>query len=229
MTLEQAAQACDAAFKLHITAMTSKTQSIQANPCFGSSTDDLLKAGFEQGDSSQARAEIARRAMRKGIPTQQFLLTKFKGMQRKADKAKEVATPKATPKVVKAEVVAPTVASIPSQADAVAQLFAMLQQAGLVTTVNLPAKAPVVAAPAATHPDVARNCKVLVADAIRLKDRNGLKNALVELELIPEGCRLRFDALVKVAEQLNVNVKKHKAPASVPNLSVQFGNMKFTN
>ena len=228
MTLEQASQACDAAFKLHITAMTSKTQSIQVNPCFGSSTDDLLKAGFEQGDSSQARAEIARRAMRKGIPTQQYLLTKFKGMQRKADKAKEVATPKATPKVVKAEVVAPTVASIPSQADAVAQLFAMLQQAGLVTTVNLPAKAPVVAAPV-THPDVARNCKVLVADAIRLKDRNGLKNALVELGLIPEGCRQRFDALVKVAEQLNVNVKKHKAPASVPNLSVQFGNMKFTN
>lgn len=231
MTLEQASQACDAAFKLHLPAMTSKTQSIQVNPCFGSSTDDLLKAGFEQGDSSQARAEIARRAMRKGIPTQQYLLTKFKGMQRKADKAKEVATPKATPKVVKAEVVAPTVASIPSQADAVAQLFAMLQQAGLVTTVNLPAKAPVVAAPVApaTHPDVARNCKVIVADAIRLKDRESLKAGLVELGLVEANCRQRFDALVKVAEQLNVNVKKHKAPASVPNLSVQFGKMKFTN
>jgi len=229
MTLEQASQACDAAFKLHITAMTSKTQSIQVNPCFGSSTDDLLKAGFEQGDSSQARAEIARRAMRKGIPTQQYLLTKFKGMQRKADKAKEVATPKATPKVApKAEVVEPTVASTPSQADAVAQLFAMLQQAGLVTTVNLPAKAPVVAAPV-THPDVARNCKVIVADAIRLKDRESLKAGLVELGLVEANCRQRFDALVKVAEQLNVNVKKHKAPASVPNLSVQFGKMKFTN
>lgn len=222
MTLEQASQACDAAFKLHITAMTSKTQSIQVNPCFGSSTDDLLKAGFEQGDSSQARAEIARRAMRKGIPTQQYLLTKFKGMQRKADKAKEVATPKATPKVVKAEVVAPIVAAIPSKAEAIAQLMALL---GLTPPV---AVAPVVAAPV-THPDVARNCKVIVADAIRLKDRESLKAGLVELGLVEANCRQRFDALVKVAEQLNVNVKKHKAPASVPNLSVQFGKMKFTN
>lgn len=232
MTLEQASQACDAAFKLHLPAMTSKTQSVQVNPCFGSSTDDLLKAGFEQGDSSQARAEIARRAMRKGIPTQQYLLTKFKGMQRKADKAKEVATPKATPKVApKAKVVEPVIAQ-PDLAKVIANAVATAVAAAMAgLNPASVAVAPVVAAPVApaTHPDVARNCKVIVADAIRLKDRESLKAGLVELGLVEANCRQRFDALVKVAEQLNVNVKKHKAPASVPNLSVQFGNMKFTN
>jgi hypothetical protein len=222
VSLKQAAAACDAAFKLHIPAMTSRTQSIQINPCFNSSMKDLLEAGFDNGDSI-ALSEIARRAVRNDMTTEAFLGNKFKGMQRTADKAAEVATPKAAPKakaeVVKA-VVAPTVVATPSKAEAIAQLLALL---GLTPPV---VAAPVAVAPAAIHPDLARNCKVLVADAIRLKDRNGLKNALVELELIPEGCRKRFDALVKVAEQLNVNVKKHKAPASVPNLQV--GNTKFT-
>lgn len=221
VSLKQAAAACDAAFITHAIVMSKNTQSIQANPCFGASTQDLLKAGFDNGDT-MALAEIARRAARNEMPTEAFLGNKFKGMQRKADKATEVATPKAAPKaeVVKA-VVAPTVPAIQPNAELMAQLMALL---GLTPPI---VAAPVVAVTAATHPDVARNCKVLVADAIRLKDRNGLKNALVELELVPEGCRLRFDALVKVAEQLNVSVKKHKAPASVPNLQV--GNTKFVN
>ena len=205
VSLKQAAAACDAAFITHALIMSSNKQSIQVNPCFGASTEELLKAGFDNGDT-MALAEIARRASRKSLTSEQFLSNKFKGMQRKDDKAKA--------EVVKAEVVAPIVAAIPSKAEAIAQLMALL---GLTPPI---AAAPVAVAPAAKHPDVARNCKVLVADAIRLKDRQALKNALVELELVPEGCRSRFAALVKVAEQLNVNVKKHKAPASVPNLSV---------
>lgn len=211
VSLKQAAAACDAAFITHAIIMSKNTQSIQANPCFGASTQDLLKAGFDN-NSTMALAELARRAARKNITSEEFLMGKFKGMQRKDDKAKaEVVKPKAE---VVEPVVAPTVPAIQPNAELMAQLMALL---GLTPPI---VAAPVAVAPAATHPDVARNCKVLVADAIRLKDRNGLKNALVELGLIPEGCRQRFDALVKVAEQLNVSVKKHKAPASVPNLSV---------
>jgi len=222
VSLKQAAAACDAAFITHATIMSTKTQSIQANPCFGSSTQDLLKAGFDNGNT-MALAEIARRAARNEMTTEAFLGNKFKGMQRKADKATEVATPKAAPKAApKAEVVAPTVPAIQPNAELIAQLMALL---GLTPPI---VAAPVVAAPV-THPDVARNCKVIVADAIRLKDRESLKAGLVELGLVEANCRQRFDALVKVAEQLNVNVKKHKAPASVPNLSVQFGNTKFVN
>ena len=218
VSLKQAASACDAAFINNAAIMSIKTQSIKVNPCFGASMKDLLKAGFDNGDTI-ALAEIARRAALNDKTTEDFLHTKFKGIQREDDKAK-----------AKAEVVAPIVA-IPSQADAVAQLFAMLQQAGLVTTVNLPAKTTVVAAPVApvTHPDVARNCKVIVADAIRLKDRESLKAGLVELGLVKADCRQRFGALAKVAEQLQVGIKKHATPKSVPNLSVQFGNTKFVN
>ena len=216
VSLKQAAAACDAAFITHATIMSSNKQSIQVNPCFGASTQDLLKAGFDNGDT-MALAEIARRASRKSLTSEQFLSNKFKGMQRKDDKAKAEVVK------AKAEVVAPIVAAIPSKAEAIAQLMALL---GLTPPI---AAAPVAVASAATHPDVARNCKVLVADAIRLKDRQALKNALVELELVDEGCRSRFAALVKVAEQLNVNVTKHKVPTSVPNLSVQFGNTKFVN
>lgn len=228
VSLKQAAEACDAAFITHALIMSTKTQSIQVNPCFGASTQDLLKAGFEN-DSTMALAELARRASRKNLTSEQFLRDKFKGMQRKDDKAKAEVV-KAKAEVVKAEVVAPTVA-IPSQADAVAQLFAMLQQAGLVTTVNLPAKTTVVAAPVApvTHPDVARNCKVIIADAIRLEDRESLKAGLVELGLVKADCRQRFAALAKVAKQLQVGIKKHATPKSVPNLSVQLGNTKFVN
>ena len=209
VSLKQAASACDAAFITHATIMSTKTQSIQVNPCFGASTQDLLKAGFED-NSTMALAELARRAARKNITSEEFLMGKFKGMQRKDDKAK-----------AKAEVVAPIVA-IPSQTDLIAQLLALLGHTPPIVAAS------VVAAPV-THPDVARNCKVIVADAIRLKDRESLKAGLVELGLVEANCRQRFDALVKVAEQLNVNVKKHKAPASVPNLSVQFGNTKFVN
>lgn len=207
VSLKQAAAACDAAFITHATIMSTKTQSIQVNPCFGASTQDLLKAGFED-NSTMALAELARRAARKNITSEEFLMGKFKGMQRKDDKAKS-----------KAEVVAPTVA-IPSQTDLIAQLLALLGHTP-----------PIVAAPVApvTHPDVARNCKVIVADAIRLKDRESLKAGLVELGLVKADCRQRFSALAKVAEQLQVGIKKHATPKSVPNLSVQFGNTKFVN
>ena len=221
MTLQQAAQACDAAFTTHATLMSAKTQSIMTNPCFGAGTQELLTAGFENGDT-KALAELARRASRKGIKTVEFLMGKFKGMQRKADKAKEVAAPKAAPK---AKVVEPV--SIPAiQPDLMAALMAALAQAGLIPAPV--AVAPVVAAPAATHPDVIRNTKVIVADAIHSQDREALKAGLVELGLVKADCRQRFAALAKVAEQLNVNVKKHKAPASVPNMSIDIGNLKFT-
>lgn len=225
MTLQQAAQACDAAFTTHATLMSAKTQSIMTNPCFGAGTQELLTAGFENGDT-KALAELARRASRKGIKTEEFLMGKFKGMQRKADKAKEVAAPKVKEVAApKAKVVEPV--SIPAiQPDLMAALMAALAQAGLIPAPV--AVAPVVAAPAATHPDVIRNTKVIVADAIRSQDREALKAGLVELGLVKADCRQRFDALAKVAEQLNVNVKKHKAPASVPNMSVDIGNLKFT-
>ena len=210
VSLKQAASACDAAFITHAIIMSTKTQSIQVNPCFGASTQDLLKAGFED-NSTMALAELARRAARKNITSEEFLMGKFKGMQRKDDKAKAEVVK------AKAEVVAPTVA-IPSQTDLIAQLLALLGHTP-----------PIVAAPVApvTHPDVARNCKVIVADAIRLKDRESLKAGLVELGLVKADCRQRFSALAKVAEQLNVGIKKHATPKSVPNLSVQFGNTKF--
>ena len=219
VSLKQAAEACDAAFITHALIMSTKTQSIQVNPCFGASTQDLLKAGFEN-DSTMALAELARRAARKNITSEGFLMGKFKGMQRKDDKAKAEVVK------AKAEVVAPTVAAIPSQTDLIAQLLALLGH-----TPPIVAVAPVVAAPVApvTHPDVARNCKVIVADAIRLKDRESLKAGLVELGLVKADCRQRFSALAKVAEQLNVGIKKHATPKSVPNLSVQFGNTKFVN
>ena len=212
VSLKQAASACDAAFITHAIIMSTKTQSIQVNPCFGASTQDLLKAGFED-NSTMALAELARRAARKNITSEEFLMGKFKGMQRKDDKAKAEVVK------AKAEVVAPTVA-IPSQTDLIAQLLALLGHTP-----------PIVAAPVApvTHPDVARNCKVIVADAIRLKDRESLKAGLVELGLVKADCRQRFSALAKVAEQLNVGIKKHATPKSVPNLSVQFGNTKFVN
>ena len=213
VSLKQAASACDAAFITHATIMSTKTQSIQVNPCFGASTQDLLKAGFED-NSTMALAELARRAARKNITSEEFLMGKFKGMQRKDDKAKAEVVK------AKAEVVAPTVAAIPSQTDLIAQLLALLGHTP-----------PIVAAPVApvTHPDVARNCKVIVADAIRLKDRESLKAGLVELGLVKADCRQRFSALAKVAEQLQVGIKKHATPKSVPNLSVQFGNTKFVN
>ena len=219
VSLKQAASACDAAFITHAIIMSTNTQSIKVNPCFGASMKDLLKAGFDNGDTI-ALAEIARRAALNDMTTGEFLANKFKGIQREDDKAK-------------AEVVEPVIAQ-PDLAKVIANAVATAVAAAMAGLNPTPvAVAPVVAAPAATHPDVARNCKVLVADAIRLKDRQALKNALVELELVPEGCRSRFAALVKVAEQLNVNVKKHKAPASVPNLSVplnvKFGNTKFVN
>ncbi len=210
VSLKQAAAACDAAFITHAIIMSKNTQSIQANPCFGASTQDLLKAGFDD-NSTMALAELARRAARKNITSEEFLMGKFKGMQRKDDKAKAEVV-KAKAEVVE-PVVAPTVPAIQPNAEVIAQLMALL---GLTPPI---VAAPVVAAPV-THPDVARNCKVIVADAIRLKDRESLKAGLVELGLVEANCRQRFDALVKVAEQLNVNVKKHKAPASVPNLSV---------
>ena len=212
VSLKQAASACDAAFITHAIIMSTKTQSIQVNPCFGASTQDLLKAGFED-NSTMALAELARRAARKNITSEEFLMGKFKGMQRKDDKAKAEVVK------AKAEVVAPTVA-IPSQTDLIAQLLALLGHTP-----------PIVAAPVApvTHPDVARNCKVIVADAIRLKDRESLKAGLVELGLVKADCRQRFSALAKVAEQLQVGIKKHATPKSVPNLSVQFGNTKFVN
>ena len=214
VSLKQAASACDAAFITHATIMSTKTQSIQVNPCFGASTQDLLKAGFED-NSTMALAELARRAARKNITSEEFLMGKFKGMQRKDDKAKAEVVK------AKAEVVAPIVA-IPSQTDLIAQLLALLGHTPPIVA------APVVAAPV-THPDVARNCKVIVADAIRLKDRESLKAGLVELGLVKADCRQRFSALAKVAEQLQVGIKKHATPKSVPNLSVQFGNTKFVN
>lgn len=213
VSLKQAASACDAAFITHATIMSTKTQSIQVNPCFGASTQDLLKAGFEN-NSTMALAELARRAARKNITSEEFLMGKFKGMQRKDDKAKAEVVK------AKAEVVAPIVAAIPSQADAIAQLLALL---GITPPIVAATVAPV------THPDVARNCKVIVADAIRLKDRESLKAGLVELGLVKADCRQRFSALAKVAEQLQVGIKKHATPKSVPNLSVQFGNTKFVN
>ena len=220
VSLKQAAAACDAAFITHATIMSKNTQSIQVNPCFGASTQDLLKAGFDNGDT-MALAEIARRAARKNLTSEQFLSNKFKGMQRKDDKAKAEVVK------AKAEVVAPIVAAIPSQADAIAQLLALLGLTPPIAAAPV-AVAPVVAAPV-THPDVARNCKVIVADAIRLKDRESLKAGLVELGLVKADCRQRFAALAKVAEQLQVGIKKHATPKSVPNLSVQFGNTKFVN
>jgi len=224
MTLQQAAQACDAAFTTHATLMSAKTQSVMTNPCFGAGTKELLTAGFENGDT-KALAELARRASRKSIPTVEYLAGKFKGMQRKADKAKEVAAPKAAPK---AKIVEPVTAQ-PDLAKVIADAVASAVAAAMAGLNPAPvAVAPVVATPAATHPDVIRNTKVIVADAIRSQDREALKAGLVELGLVKADCRQRFDALAKVAEQLNVNVKKHKAPASVPNMSVDIGNLKFT-
>ena len=221
VSLKQATSACDAAFVTHANIMSKNTQSIQVNPCFGASMKDLLKAGFDNGDTI-ALAEIARRAVRNDMTTEEFLANKFKGLKREDDKAKAEVVK------AKAEVVAPVIAQ-PDLAKVIANAVATAVAAAMAGLNPTPvAVAPVVAAPV-THPDVARNCKVLVADAIRLKDRQALKNALVELELVPEGCRSRFAALVKVAEQLNVNVTKHKVPTSVPNLSVQFGNTKFVN
>ena len=231
VSLKQAAAACDAAFITHAPIMSSNKQSIQVNPCFGASMKDLLKAGFDNGDT-KALAEIARRAARNDMTTEAFLATKFKGIQREDDKAKaEVVKAKAEVVKAKAEVVEPVIAQ-PDLAKVIANAVATAVAAAMAGLNPTPvAVAPVVAAPVApvTHPDVARNCKVIVADAIRLKDRESLKAGLVELGLVEANCRQRFAALVAVAEQLNVNVKKHKVPTSVPNLSVQFGNTKFVN
>jgi hypothetical protein len=231
VSLKQAAAACDAAFITHATIMSTKTQSIQANPCFGAYMKDLLEAGFDNGNTI-ALAEIARRAGLNKLTTEEFLVGKFKGMQRKDDKAKA----KAEAEVVKAkaEVVEPVTAQ-PDLAKVIANAVATAVAAAMAgLNPASVAVAPVAAAPAATHPDVIRNTKVIVADAIRSQDREALKAGLVELGLVKDDCRQRFAALAKVAEQLNVGIKKHATPKSVPNLSVpnlsvQFGKTKFVN